>query len=80
VVSLHLEGRTVVVTGAGQGQWAAEARLLAEAGARVITTDMAPEMPAGLAGATPSAGLLYRQLDVRWPASYCSSSALCLPS
>ncbi len=56
----------MVVTGAGQGQGAAEARLLAEAGARVIATDLAAEMPAGLsAGSSASAGaLVYRQLDV----------------
>lgn len=58
-------GRTVVVTGAGQGQGAAEARLLAEAGALVIATDLAADMPAELALPPASAGaLLYRQLDV----------------
>lgn len=56
----------MVVTGASQGQGAAEARLLAEAGAHVIATDLAADMPAELAGAASrSAGqLLYRQLDV----------------
>ena len=56
----------MVVTGAGQGQGAAEARMLAQAGARVIATDLAAAMPAGLAGLPPtSAGsLVYRQLDV----------------
>jgi 3alpha(or 20beta)-hydroxysteroid dehydrogenase len=68
VVSLQLEGRTVVVTGAGQGQGAAETRLLVDAGARVIATDLAAEMPAGLASVpSPSVSngaLVYRQLDV----------------
>ncbi|TQJ34749.1 3alpha(or 20beta)-hydroxysteroid dehydrogenase [Arthrobacter sp. SLBN-122] len=56
----------MVVTGAGQGQGAAEARLLAEAGARVIATDLAAEMPDWLGAETSaSAGaLVYRQLDV----------------
>ena len=56
----------MVVTGAGQGQGAAEARMLAEAGARVIATDLPASMPAGLAGSSPSpeGSLLYRQLDV----------------
>ncbi|MFC9351842.1 SDR family NAD(P)-dependent oxidoreductase [Arthrobacter sp. NPDC057013] len=66
MVSLQLGNRTVVITGAGQGQGAAEARLLAEAGARVIATDLAEVPPAGLAGlaSSSSASLVYRQLDV----------------
>ena len=66
VVSLQLEGRTVVVTGAGQGQGAAEARMLVEAGARVIATDIMADVPAGLAPLSSSTAdaLVYRQLDV----------------
>lgn len=66
MVSLQLDGRTVVVTGAGPGQGAAEAHMLLESGARVIATDLAEDMPAGLAAtSSPSAGaLVYRQLNV----------------
>ena len=53
-----LEGRTIVVTGAGGGQGAAEARVLAEAGARVIATDVRD------AAAAPIPGVEYRRLDV----------------
>jgi NAD(P)-dependent dehydrogenase (short-subunit alcohol dehydrogenase family) len=51
-------GKVVVVTGAGQGQGAAEARLLAAAGATVVGCDLAPGPAEDLGGAT------YRQLDV----------------
>jgi len=51
-------GKTVVVTGAGQGQGAAEARLLADEGATVIGCDLKPEPAEELPGVE------YRQLDV----------------
>ena len=72
VVSLQLEGRTVVVTGAGQGQGAAEARMLVEAGARVIATDIVADVPAGLAALSSSTAgaLVYRQLDVSDPSGW----------
>jgi NAD(P)-dependent dehydrogenase (short-subunit alcohol dehydrogenase family) len=54
----RLVGRVVVVTGAGQGQGAAEARLLAAEGARVIGCDLGPEPAEDLPGVE------YRQLDV----------------
>jgi 3alpha(or 20beta)-hydroxysteroid dehydrogenase len=50
--------RTIVVTGAGGGQGAAQAHLLAEAGARVIATDITA------APAQPIAGVEYQRLDV----------------
>ncbi|MFD9338971.1 SDR family NAD(P)-dependent oxidoreductase [Streptomyces sp. NPDC060028] len=37
---ISLAGKVVVITGAGRGQGAAEARLCAEAGARVVVTDV----------------------------------------
>ena len=55
-----LHGRTVVVTGAGGGQGAAEALLLASAGATVIATDVTDAAPAVFAGS----GIRYRRLDV----------------
>ena len=54
----RLEGKVVVVTGAAQGQGAAEARLLAAEGATVVATDVQPE------AAEPLPGAEYRQLDV----------------
>ncbi|MGY1809328.1 SDR family NAD(P)-dependent oxidoreductase [Blastococcus sp. SYSU D00669] len=53
-----LGGKVVVVTGAGQGQGAAEARLLAAQGATVVGCDLKPEPVEEL----PGVG--YRQLDV----------------
>ncbi|MGY1641912.1 SDR family NAD(P)-dependent oxidoreductase [Geodermatophilus sp. SYSU D00703] len=55
---MSVAGKVVVVTGAGQGQGAAEARLLAAAGATVVGCDVAPEPAEDLGGAA------YRQLDV----------------
>ncbi len=55
-----LEGRVIVVTGAGSGQGTAEARLLSAHGARVIATDRTPEAPDDFG----SLGIDYRVLDV----------------
>lgn len=54
----RVAGQVVVVTGAGQGQGAAEARLLAAEGATVIGCDLGPAPAEDLGGAQ------YRQLDV----------------
>lgn len=55
---MTLIGKVVVVTGAGQGQGAAEARLLAALGATVIGVDLGDAPTEDLPGVT------YRQLDV----------------
>jgi 3alpha(or 20beta)-hydroxysteroid dehydrogenase len=54
----RVAGKVVVVTGAGQGQGAAEARLLAGEGATVIGCDLTPEPTEELPGVD------YRRLDV----------------
>jgi 3alpha(or 20beta)-hydroxysteroid dehydrogenase len=63
---VRVEGKVVVVTGAGQGQGAAEARLLAAEGAVVIGLDLTPTPAEDLPGVE------YRQHDVTsrraWPA------------
>jgi 3alpha(or 20beta)-hydroxysteroid dehydrogenase len=55
---VRVGGKVVVVTGAGQGQGAAEARLLAAEGATVVGCDLTPGPAEDLGGAG------YRQLDV----------------
>ncbi|MEV7389220.1 SDR family NAD(P)-dependent oxidoreductase [Streptomyces sp. NPDC091215] len=57
-MSGRVAGKVVVVTGAGRGQGAAEARLLADEGATVVGCDVTPEPAEDLGGAE------YRQLDV----------------
>ena len=66
---MRVAGKVVVVTGAGQGQGAAEARLLAAEGARVIGCDLKPEPVEELPGVT------YRQLDVTDAAGWAALAA-----
>ncbi|WP_448612794.1 SDR family NAD(P)-dependent oxidoreductase [Modestobacter sp. URMC 112] len=65
----RLEGKVVVVTGAAQGQGAAEARLLAAEGATVVATDVRPEAAEDLSGVD------YQQLDVTDAAGWASLAA-----
>jgi NAD(P)-dependent dehydrogenase (short-subunit alcohol dehydrogenase family) len=65
----RLDGKVVVITGAGQGQGAAEARLLAAQGATVIGCDLAPEPAEELPGVE------YRQLDVTDAAAWAGLAA-----
>jgi NAD(P)-dependent dehydrogenase (short-subunit alcohol dehydrogenase family) len=58
VMSGRVSGKVAVVTGAGQGQGAAEARLLAAEGATVVAVDL------GEAPAEDLPGVEYRRLDV----------------
>jgi 3alpha(or 20beta)-hydroxysteroid dehydrogenase len=74
VTSLQLRGRTVVITGAGQGQGAAEAKLLVNAGASVIAADLSPQPPSGLKDistlGTSTGTFRYQRLDVTDPADW----------
>lgn len=58
------EGAVVVVTGAARGQGAAQARALADAGARVIATDVAEGCAAPLTDEAGDGRVEYRRLDV----------------
>ena len=55
-----LDGRVAVITGAARGQGAAEARMLAEAGARVVLTDVLEEEGRAVAAELGKDGLFVR--------------------
>ncbi|MEU8778801.1 glucose 1-dehydrogenase [Streptomyces sp. NPDC048606] len=57
---ISLDGKVVVITGAGRGQGAAEARLCAEAGARVVVTDVREEEGRAVAASLGAQGLFVR--------------------
>jgi len=61
-----LTGKVAVVTGAAQGQGAAEARLFAEAGARVVIADVQHELAVEVASSIGPAAMAVH-LDVRDP-------------
>ncbi|MCX4525363.1 MULTISPECIES: SDR family NAD(P)-dependent oxidoreductase [unclassified Streptomyces] len=57
---ISLDGKVVVITGAGRGQGAAEARLCAEAGARVVVTDIREEEGRAVAAELGAQGVYVR--------------------
>ncbi|MFG2646365.1 SDR family NAD(P)-dependent oxidoreductase [Streptomyces sp. NPDC048436] len=73
-MSYGLEGKAVLITGAGRGQGAAEARLFAEAGARVVVTDVREEEGREVAESLGSQGLFVRH-DVTDAKSWSSAVA-----
>ncbi len=75
-MNLGLAGKTVVVTGAGQGQGSAEARLLVEHGCKVFAVDLCAQVPAELRGLSGPGELIYRQLDVTQRAHWEELAAL----
>lgn len=70
--SLRLDGRTVLITGAGRGQGAAEARLFADAGARVVVTDVREEEGREVADSLGGQGVFVRH-DVTDAASWAAA-------
>lgn len=70
----RLQGRTVVVTGAAQGQGAAEVEALAAEGATVIATDVLDQTGEALAEALRAEDrpVHYRHLDVTDPSQWAS--------
>ncbi|MGW7099774.1 glucose 1-dehydrogenase [Streptomyces sp. NPDC054838] len=63
---ITLNGKVVVITGAARGQGAAEARMCAEAGARVVVTDVREDEGRAVAAALGDQGLYVRH-DVSDP-------------
>ncbi|WP_369779008.1 SDR family NAD(P)-dependent oxidoreductase [Streptomyces sp. R33] len=57
---ISLDGKVVVITGAGRGQGAAEARLCADAGSRVVVTDIREEEGRAVAASLGDQGLYVR--------------------
>lgn len=68
-IGSSLDGKVVVVTGAGRGQGAAEAGLFAEAGARVVVTDIAQDTGRETAKSLGEQGVFVRH-DVSDAASW----------
>ncbi|MGW2041341.1 glucose 1-dehydrogenase [Streptomyces virginiae] len=64
-----LDGKVVIVTGAGRGQGAAGARLFAGAGARVVVTDIREDEGRAVAAGLGGQGLFVRH-DVADPVSW----------
>ncbi|MEU7555898.1 glucose 1-dehydrogenase [Streptomyces sp. NPDC044571] len=59
-MTFPLDGKVVLITGAGRGQGAAEARLCAQAGARVVVTDVREEEGRAVAAELGDQGLYVR--------------------
>ncbi|WP_274557267.1 SDR family NAD(P)-dependent oxidoreductase [Streptomyces spiramyceticus] len=76
-MKISLDGKVVVITGAGRGQGAAEARLFAEAGACVVVTDVRVEEGRAVAGSLGSQGLFVRH-DVSAQESWTETVAVAL--
>ncbi|MCX4646060.1 glucose 1-dehydrogenase [Streptomyces sp. NPDC055059] len=68
-MTVSLDGKVVVITGAGRGQGAAEAALAAAAGARVVVTDVREEEGIEVAKSLGEQGLFVRH-DVSDPDSW----------
>lgn len=71
------DGKVVIVTGAGRGQGAAGARLLAGAGARVVVTDIREDEGRAVASELGDQGLYVRH-DVADPAGWATVVAASL--
>ncbi|MCF3118100.1 glucose 1-dehydrogenase [Streptomyces arenae] len=73
-ISYGLDGKAVLITGAGRGQGAAEARLFAAAGARVVVTDVREEEGREVADSLGDQGVFVRH-DVTDAESWASAVA-----
>ncbi|MFI6940932.1 glucose 1-dehydrogenase [Streptomyces sp. NPDC050418] len=74
---ISLDGRTVLITGAARGQGAEEARRCAEAGARVVVSDLLADEGREVAASLGDQGLFVRH-DVTDAASWSTAVAAAL--
>ena len=75
-----MDGKVALITGAARGQGAAEARLFAEAGARVVVADVLDDHGRAVVDELGAERSVYVHLDVRDPDQWAAAIAVAVES